>query len=77
MSTYLFFRMVTPIVMTLVTVFYVFVVLKLDQPLMLKIGICMFAAYLGMQPPFCSSRTRSRGASCRSGARFRMRSTCC
>jgi tight adherence protein C len=49
--TYLFFRMVTPFVTVIVAAFYIFVVLKLEQPLMIKIGLCLGAAYLGMQLP--------------------------
>jgi tight adherence protein C len=50
--TYLFFRMVTPSVMLLVSVFYVFVVLKLDYPPAIKIGICILATYIGMHVPY-------------------------
>jgi tight adherence protein C len=49
--TYLFFRMVTPVACFLFTVLYLFVVLKLDQPTMVKLGICIAAAYVGMQLP--------------------------
>jgi tight adherence protein C len=49
--TFLFFRMVTPIVLLLTSVFYVFVVLKLDQPTSVKIGICLAATYLGIKVP--------------------------
>jgi tight adherence protein C len=49
--TYLFFRMVTPIVTFLFAVFYLFVVVSLDQPNMVKIGICIAAAYIGMHLP--------------------------
>ena len=47
--TFLFFRLVTPIVALAVTPFYVFVMLELDQPLTVKLGICCVAAYIGMQ----------------------------
>ncbi len=46
--TYLFFRMVMPIAMLLASLFYVFVVIQLDQPTMIKIGIGIGAAYFGM-----------------------------
>ncbi|HEU5016826.1 MAG TPA: type II secretion system F family protein [Pseudolabrys sp.] len=49
--TYLFFRMVTPIAVLLFAIFYVFVVLHLKQSIMIKIGICIAAAYVGMQLP--------------------------
>jgi tight adherence protein C len=49
--TYLFARMVTPVACALFAVIYLFVVLKLDQPATIKIGICIAAAYVGMQLP--------------------------
>ena len=49
--TYLFFRMVTPVVCFLFALLYLFVILKLDQPAMVKIGACIAAAYVGMQLP--------------------------
>jgi tight adherence protein C len=50
--TFLFFRMVTPIVCCLAAAFYLFVVLKLKQPPMVKIGGCIVAAYIGMHLPY-------------------------
>jgi tight adherence protein C len=49
--TYLFFRMVTPVVAFMLAIFYVFVVLDLQQPATIKIGIGIAAAYLGMHLP--------------------------
>lgn len=49
--TYLFFRMVTPTVMFLFSVFYLFLVLDFNQPTSVKIGICIAAAYIGMHLP--------------------------
>ena len=49
--TYLFFRMVTPVVCFLFALLYLFVILKLEQPTMVKIGACIGAAYVGMQLP--------------------------
>ncbi len=49
--TYLFFRMVMPIAMLAASLFYVFVVLDLNQPPLIKIGIGIGAAYLGMLSP--------------------------
>jgi len=49
--TYLFFRMVTPIAMLVIALFYVFVVLKMEQPTLIKIGIGIGAAYFGMLSP--------------------------
>jgi tight adherence protein C len=47
--SYLFFRMVMPIAMLLLALFYVFVVIQLDQPTLIKLGIG--AAYFGMLSP--------------------------
>ena len=50
--TYLFFRMVTPSVMLLVSIIYVFLILKLDYPPAVKIGICILATYIGIHLPW-------------------------
>jgi len=50
--TYLFFRMVTPAVMLLVSIFYVFLILKLDYPPTVKIAACILATYVGMHLPW-------------------------
>jgi tight adherence protein C len=49
--TYLFFRMVTPVVLFLFSVLYVFVFLKVEQPTWIKAGVCIAATYVGMQLP--------------------------
>jgi tight adherence protein C len=49
--TYLFFRMTMPIVMLLGSLFYIFIVLDLDYPPMLKFAMCIGAAYFGMYSP--------------------------
>ena len=49
--TFLFFRMVTPIVFLAAAALYVFVISHMKQPLPIKIGICIAAAYLGLQAP--------------------------
>src|SRR5260370_32610322 len=49
--TFLFFRMVTPIVMFLAAVLYVFVISHLEKSMPIKIGICVGIAYLGLQAP--------------------------
>lgn len=49
--TFLFVRMVTPVAALLFATFYVFLVLHLTYPLSVKLGICIGAAYLGMQMP--------------------------
>jgi tight adherence protein C len=56
--TYLFFRMVTPAVMLLVTVVYVFAVVDFDGPAGVKIGVCLFAAYGGMHIPYLFLKNR-------------------
>ncbi len=50
-TTYLFFRLAMPIVMLFASLFYVFIVLKLDYPPALKLGMCLGAAYFGMHSP--------------------------
>ena len=49
--TFLFVRMVMPIACFLFAVVYLFFILKFDQPATIKIGICIAAAYVGMQLP--------------------------
>jgi len=49
--TYLFFRMAMPIIMLIASVFYIFVVLKLDYPPMIKLAMCIGSAYFGMYSP--------------------------
>jgi len=65
--TYLFFRMVTPIVALVFSVLYVFVILQIDKPLTIKIGMCLFATYLGMQAPllFLKNKIQKRQLSIR------------
>ncbi|MBX9847074.1 MAG: type II secretion system F family protein [Xanthobacteraceae bacterium] len=55
---FLFFRMVTPITLFLLALFYVFVVIDLDQSVAIKIGICLAAAYGGMQVPYMFLKNR-------------------
>ena len=59
---FLFFRMVTPVVLFLVALFYIFVVIELDQPATIKIGLCLAAAYGGMQVPYMFSEEPHRQA---------------
>jgi tight adherence protein C len=49
--TFLFFRMVTPIVMLIAAVLYVFVISHMQKSVPVKIGMCLGAAYLGLQAP--------------------------
>jgi tight adherence protein C len=49
--TYLFFRMAMPIIMLLGSLFYIFVVIDLGYPPMIKLAMCIGAAYFGMYSP--------------------------
>ena len=49
---FLFFRMVTPAVAMIATAIYLFVILKTEQPLMIKLGLCIGMGYLGMHLPY-------------------------
>lgn len=49
--TFLFARMVTPIVFLLLAILYVFLIAHMDRPLAVKVGMCIGAAYLGLQAP--------------------------
>jgi tight adherence protein C len=49
---FLFFRMVVPLVMLTGSWIYIFLLLHLEQPLSIKLGMCVVAAYIGMQVPY-------------------------
>jgi tight adherence protein C len=49
--TFLFCRLLTPIGMFIATAVYVFFVANMEQSLMVKVGLCLVAAYLGMHAP--------------------------
>jgi tight adherence protein C len=49
--TFLFFRLVSPIVMLAGSAFYIFFVTELEQPTSIKVGICILTTYLGMYLP--------------------------
>src|SRR4029079_2602244 len=49
--TFLFFRLVTPILLVAAAVLYVFLISNMQQSLPIKIGMCIGAAYLGLQAP--------------------------
>src|SRR5476649_908940 len=49
--TFLFFRLVTPIVMFVGAVLYVFVISHMEKTVPVKIGMCVATAYLGLQAP--------------------------
>jgi hypothetical protein len=63
--TYLFFRMVMPVVMLVLSLFYVFVVIEFDQPPLIKVAISIGAAYFGMLSPnlFLRNQIQRRQAS--------------
>ena len=65
--TYLFFRMVMPLIMLVVSASYVFVILEIKQPFVLKVGMCLIAVYLGMQLPwfFLKNKIQKRQLSIR------------
>ena len=56
--SFLFVRLVTPFAAFLATAFYIFVVLDLDHPPMLKLAVCIAAAWLGMQAPMLMLKNR-------------------
>jgi tight adherence protein C len=49
--TFLFFRAVTPVAFFIAAVLYVFVISHMEKSLPVRIGICIAAAYLGLQAP--------------------------
>src|SRR3984957_5882435 len=49
--TYLFFRMTMPVVMLFGSLFYIFIVINLDYPPMMKFAMSIGCAYLGMHSP--------------------------
>ena len=49
--SFLFFRLVSPILMLAGSAFYIFFVTELEQPTSIKVGICIVATYLGMYLP--------------------------
>jgi tight adherence protein C len=49
---FLFFRLVSPVVAFVFTIFYLFFILETQQPPLLKLGTALFAAFVGMQIPY-------------------------
>src|SRR3954451_15082181 len=47
--TFLFFRLVPPVVFFLAAVLYVFVISHMEKSTPIKVGMCIAAAYLGLQ----------------------------
>ena len=65
--TYLFFRLISPLVAFVVSMFYLFFVLEMDKPPTVKLGMALFAAYCGMQLPwfFLKNKIQKRQLSIR------------
>jgi tight adherence protein C len=49
--TFIFFRLVSPIVLFIASILYVFVISHMQKSMPVKIGICIGSAYLGLQAP--------------------------
>jgi tight adherence protein C len=49
--TFLFFRLVTPIVIFLAVLIYVFLILHWDRPLYVKLGVAVLGLYVGIKAP--------------------------
>src|SRR5580704_15879513 len=49
--TFLFFRLVTPILLFIASVLYIFVISLMEKTWPIKFGMCIGAAYLGLQAP--------------------------
>src|SRR5246127_4571745 len=49
--TFLFFRLVAPILLFLLAVLYVFVISHMQKSMPIKVGICIAAAWFGLQAP--------------------------
>jgi tight adherence protein C len=49
--TFLFFRLVTPVLLFIAAIVYVFLISHMQKSVPVKIGICIVAAYLGLQAP--------------------------
>ena len=66
-DTFLVGRLVMPVLLFVITLFYVFVVIQLSYPATMKIGIAVFAAYLGIKLPevFLKNKTQKRQFSMR------------
>src|ERR1700753_1631907 len=49
--TFLFFRLLTPILLFIAAILYVFVISHMQKSMPVKIGMCIGAAYFGLQAP--------------------------
>jgi tight adherence protein C len=50
-TTFLFFRLVTPIAFLVGSMVYIFLIANIQQTAIMKLAMCVGAAYLGMQAP--------------------------
>ena len=76
--TFLFARLVTPVVLFLGAVLYVFVISHLQKSMPIKIGICVAVGLSRLAGADAVPEKRHHAsASSRSGVHFPMRSTCC
>ncbi len=57
-TAYLFFRLVTPLVALVISSLYIFVILEVEQPAAIKVGMVLFAAYSGMHLPLLYLKNR-------------------
>ena len=66
-TAFLFFRLVTPAILTVLALFYLFVLEVLDQPLLIRGGIVLLVAFIGMKLPeiYLSNATAKRQAQIR------------
>jgi tight adherence protein C len=51
MATFLFFRMVMPIALTVVALLYIFVILQPAYPVIVKLGMCLLLGFVGLKVP--------------------------
>jgi tight adherence protein C len=49
--TFLFFRLLTPVLLFIGAIVYVFLISHMEKSVPVKIGMCLVAAYLGLQAP--------------------------
>jgi tight adherence protein C len=64
---FLFFRLVVPVILFILCLFYLFVLGVLDYPPIMKLGIAVFAAYVGIKAPelFLKNKRQKRQQSIR------------
>ena len=69
MVTFLFFRLVAPIIVLILSIFYIFVVLQPAYPFVVRCGICAAATFVGFKLPqiILSNTTQKRQQSIRRG----------